>query len=85
MLVGIAVFGRLAGPNRTSARRIRFVGDFLSAATDRCLLGSEQDRLVLKENKTNEADVCECNERDQPISVQLEERLLVIGISGKSF
>jgi len=41
-------------------------------ATDRCLLGSHQDRLVLKENKIRKTDLSECNERDQPISVQTQ-------------
>ena len=86
MLVGIAVFWAFGRAESHVRPPHPIVGDFfLSAATDRGLLGSKQDRLVLKENKTKKADVSECNERDQPISVQLGERLLAIGISGKSF
>ena len=59
MLAGISAFWRVL-PSRSPARPPNpIVGDFLSVATDRCVLGSNQARLVLKreqdflkENKT---------------------------------
>src|SRR6266496_4053004 len=68
ILVGIPVFWRIL-PSRSHVHpRNLIVGGFPSVATDRCLLGSHQDRLVLKENKIRKTDLSECNERDQPIS-----------------
>jgi hypothetical protein len=59
--------------NPKAGRRDPVAGIFHSSQTSRCLLGSRQDRLVLKENKTKNGCAFgsrECNERGQPISVQ---------------
>src|SRR6266513_1310971 len=48
MLAGISVFCRVL-PSRSPARPPNsIVRDFLSVATNRCVMGSNQDRLVLK-------------------------------------